>query len=34
LTLLRSLDTAPASVQSYKGWTGVGERLRAALDQD
>lgn len=32
-TLLHSLDTAPASVQSYKGWTGVAERLRAALDQ-
>jgi hypothetical protein len=33
-TLLHSLDTAPASVQSYKGWTGVAERLRDALDQD
>jgi hypothetical protein len=33
-TLLRSLDTAPATVQSYKGWTGVAERLHAALDQD
>jgi dimethylamine monooxygenase subunit A len=32
-TLLHSLDTAPVSVQSYKGWTGVAERLRAALDQ-
>jgi dimethylamine monooxygenase subunit A len=33
-TLLHALDTAPASVQSYKGWTGVAERLRVALDQD
>jgi hypothetical protein len=33
-TLLHALDTAPASVQSYKGWTGVAEQLRAALDQD
>lgn len=32
-TLLHSLDTAPASVQSYKGWTGVAEQLRVALDQ-
>jgi hypothetical protein len=32
-TLLHSLDTAPASVQSYKGWTGVAERLRVALNQ-
>jgi dimethylamine monooxygenase subunit A len=32
--LLHSLDTAPASVQSYKGWTGVAELLRAALNQD
>jgi hypothetical protein len=32
-TLLHSLDTAPASVQSYKGWTGVAERLRGAFDQ-
>jgi hypothetical protein len=30
-TLLHALDTAPASVQAYKGWAGVGERLRDAL---
>src|ERR1700744_1752568 len=29
--LLRGLDTAPADVQDYKGWTGVAERLRASL---
>jgi hypothetical protein len=29
--LLRALDTAPASVQRYKGWTGVATRLRDAL---
>jgi hypothetical protein len=32
-TLLHSLDTAPAPVQSYKGWTGVAKQLRAALHQ-
>jgi hypothetical protein len=26
--LLRALDSAPESVQRYKGWTGVAERLR------
>jgi hypothetical protein len=30
-SLLRSLDTAPADLSVYKGWTGVAERLRAAL---
>jgi dimethylamine monooxygenase subunit A len=30
-TLLHALDTAPASTQHYKGWTGVAQRLRAAL---
>jgi dimethylamine monooxygenase subunit A len=30
-TLLHALDTAPDSVQDYKGWRGVGERLRANL---
>jgi hypothetical protein len=30
-TLLHSLETAPSSTQSYKGWTGVAERLRDAL---
>jgi hypothetical protein len=29
--LLHGLDTAPAEVQDYKGWTGVAERLRDAL---
>jgi len=29
--LLHALDTAPASVQEYKGWTGVAARLRDAL---
>ncbi len=33
-TLLHALDTAPASVQTYKGWSGVAERLRVALDQE
>ena len=30
-SLLRALDSAPASVQRYKGWTGVATRLRDAL---
>jgi hypothetical protein len=29
--LLRGLDTAPAEIKSYKGWTGVAERLRESL---
>ncbi|MHB8379362.1 MAG: heme-dependent oxidative N-demethylase family protein [Acidimicrobiales bacterium] len=29
--LLHALDTAPAPVQRYKGWTGVATRLRDAL---
>ena len=29
--LLQSLDSAPASVQRYKGWTDVATRLRDAL---
>lgn len=29
--LLRSMETAPAELGAYKGWTGVAERLRAAL---
>ncbi len=29
--LWRALDTAPASVQEYKGWGGVAERLSTAL---
>ena len=29
--LLHGLDTAPASVQDYKGWTGVATRLRDEL---
>jgi hypothetical protein len=29
--LLNGLDTAPTEMQVYKGWTGVAERLRAAL---
>jgi hypothetical protein len=31
-TLLLNLDTAPESMQEYKGWTGVADRLRASLD--
>jgi dimethylamine monooxygenase subunit A len=31
-TLLLNLDTAPESVQSYKGWTGVADRLRHVLE--
>jgi hypothetical protein len=30
-TLLHSLETAPASTQADKGWTGVAQRLRDAL---
>jgi hypothetical protein len=30
-TLLLNLDTAPDDVQSYKGWTGVADRLRGEL---
>jgi hypothetical protein len=30
-TLIHAIETAPASVQDYKGWTGVAERLRSAL---
>ena len=29
--LLHGLETAPAEVQDYKGWTGVAERLRESL---
>jgi hypothetical protein len=32
-TLIRAIETAPSSVQEYKGWTGVAERLRDALAQ-
>jgi len=30
-TLLLNLDTAPVAMQSYKGWIGVADRLRASL---
>jgi hypothetical protein len=30
-TLLLNLDTAPDTMQEYKGWTGVADRLRASL---
>lgn len=30
-TLLLNLDTAPEVMQSYKGWIGVADRLRASL---
>jgi hypothetical protein len=30
-TLLLNLDTAPVSMQEYKGWTGVADRLRSSL---
>jgi hypothetical protein len=30
-TLLLNLDTAPESMQSYKGWIGVADRLRRSL---
>jgi hypothetical protein len=33
-TLLHALDTAPAAVQAYKGWSGVGDRLRHALARE
>ena len=29
--LLNALDTAPKSVQEYKGWIGVSDRLRSVL---
>lgn len=29
--LLNSLESAPPAVKTYKGWTGVAERLREAL---
>jgi hypothetical protein len=32
-TLIHAIETAPTSVQEYKGWTGVAERLREALAQ-
>lgn len=32
--LWRALDTAPASVQKYKGWGGVAERLSSALKSE
>jgi len=32
-TLIQAIETAPASVQEYKGWTGVAERLRDAWAQ-
>ena len=31
--LLNALDTAPKSVQEYKGWIGVSDRLRSVLGQ-
>jgi hypothetical protein len=30
-TLFLNLDTAPDAMQSYKGWIGVADRLRASL---
>jgi hypothetical protein len=30
-TLLLNLDTAPEAMRTYKGWTGVADRLRASL---
>ena len=33
-TLVHALESAPASVASYKGWTGVAERLRDAWSYD
>ncbi len=30
-SLTRAIGSAPASMQEYKGWTGVAERLRATL---
>jgi hypothetical protein len=32
-SLIRAIGSAPASMQEYKGWTGVAERLRDALAQ-
>lgn len=32
--LWRALDTAPATVQEYKGWSGVAERLASALKSE
>ncbi len=32
--LLNGLETAPTKMQDYKGWTGVAERLRAALTNE
>jgi hypothetical protein len=31
-TLLLNLDTAPEAMQEYKGWIGVADRLRGALE--
>jgi len=31
-TLLASLDSAPPATLDYKGWTGVAEQLRAAVE--
>lgn len=30
-SLLRAIEGAPTDVKTYKGWTGVAERLRSAL---
>jgi hypothetical protein len=30
-TLIRAIESAPAALQDYKGWTGVAERLRDSL---
>jgi hypothetical protein len=30
-TLIHAIETAPASLQEYKGWTGVATRLRDAV---
>jgi len=30
-TLIHAVETAPATIQEYKGWSGVAERLRDAL---
>jgi hypothetical protein len=32
-TLIHAIESAPAPVQEYKGWTGVAERLRDALER-
>jgi hypothetical protein len=34
LALLHGLDTAPAEIKNYKGWTGVAERLRESLTSE